>query len=80
MADTINATTHVLVPKHEKLTQEEVQKLCERYSISVSDLPSISIRDPAIIGMDVQLGDVIKITRKSPTAKMTVFYRGVVHE
>ncbi|MFP4523314.1 MAG: DNA-directed RNA polymerase subunit H [Candidatus Nanoarchaeia archaeon] len=80
MADKNNSTTHVLVPKHEKLTQDEVQQLCKRYFISVSDLPSISIRDPAIIGMDVQLGDVIKITRKSLTAKQTVFYRGVANE
>jgi DNA-directed RNA polymerase subunit H (RpoH/RPB5) len=63
MADTTNLTTHVLVPKHEKLTNEDVQELLDRYSISISDLPSISMRDPALLGMELKSGDVIKITR-----------------
>ena len=71
---------HVLVPKHEKLTEEEKLKLNEKFSIEFTDLPRISIKDPALKDLDVQEGDVIKITRKSQTAGTTHFYRGVVND
>jgi DNA-directed RNA polymerase subunit H len=71
---------HVLVPKHEKLTNEEVQILFDRYKISVTDLPAISRFDVALNGLEVNVGDVIKITRKSITAGTAIFYRGVTNE
>jgi DNA-directed RNA polymerase subunit H len=70
--------THVLVPKHSKLSQKERQELFEQYKISLKELPKISTRDPAIRHLDAAEGDVIKIVRKSPTAGETVFYRGVI--
>jgi DNA-directed RNA polymerase subunit H len=80
MAENIKINNHVLVPKHEKLTEKETQQLFEKYNISASDLPAISKNDVALYGMDVESGDVIKITRKSPTAGIAIFYRGVVNE
>ena len=80
MAENITITNHVLVPKHEKLTEKETQQLFEKYNISVADLPAISKNDVALYGMDVHVGDVIKVTRKSPTAGIAIFYRGVVNE
>ena len=70
--------THVLVPKHSKLTQKEKQELFEKYKISLKQLPKISTRDSAIRHLDVEEGDVIKIVRNSPTAGESVFYRGVI--
>jgi DNA-directed RNA polymerase subunit H len=69
---------HVLVPKHEKLTEEEKQKLFEDYEISFQDLPKIKIKDKAIGELEAQEGDVIKITRPSSTAGEAYFYRGVI--
>jgi DNA-directed RNA polymerase subunit H len=72
--------THILVPKHAKLSQKERKELFARLNISLRELPKISIRDPAIEGLDVQAGDIVKVVRASPTAGTAIFYRGVVNE
>jgi len=56
---------HVLQPKHTKLKQEEATKLVAKYNISLAQLPKISKEDPSIFELNVQLGDVIKIERKT---------------
>lgn len=71
---------HVLVPKHTKLTNEEKEKLFEKYNITTRELPKILITDPAIKNLDPKLGDVIRIERKSLTAGKSIFYRGVTNE
>lgn len=74
------AIHHVLVPKHEKISEEQKQALLERYNITIKELPKIDINDPGIRHLDAQPGDIIKITRSSPTAGTTTFYRGVMNE
>jgi len=69
---------HVLVPKHVKLGEREKKELFEKYVADLRDLPRIFKDDPAIRGLDAKEGDIIKITRKSPTAGEAVFYRRVV--
>ncbi len=70
---------HELVPKHEKLTDTEKEKLFSEINTRFKDLPKIYRDDPAIAdNAEIKTGDVIKITRKSVTAKETMFYRGVV--
>jgi DNA-directed RNA polymerase subunit H len=71
---------HVLVPKHTKLTNEEKEKLFEKYNITTRELPKILITDPAIQKLDPKIGDVIRIERKSLTAGNSIFYRGVTNE
>lgn len=56
---------HVLQPKHTKLKQEEITKLLNNYNISLTQLPKISKEDSAIFDLNPELGDVIKIERKS---------------
>jgi DNA-directed RNA polymerase subunit H len=75
-----NPLEHVLVPKHEKLTEKERLALMEKYKLTLIQLPKISIRDPALRGLTLKQGDIVKITRKSYTAGETVFYRGVIDE
>ena len=53
---------HVLQPKHEKLTTEEVEKVLEKFNISSVQLPKISRKDPALSD-DCETGDVVKISR-----------------
>jgi len=74
------AIEHVLVPKHKKISEKEKSELLETYHITINELPSIKKSDPALAGMEVQSGDIIKIERKSATAGNSVFYRGVVDE
>lgn len=71
---------HNLVPKHEKLEKEKANELLEKYNITKLQLPRISKKDPAIKDMEIKAGDIIKITRNSPTADKTVYYRVVVSE
>ncbi len=69
---------HVLVPKHEKLSDKEKEGVLKRYGASTDDFPRILKRDSALHGMNVKYGDMIRISRKSATAGETVFYRVVV--
>lgn len=69
--------THVLVPKHEKVSEKEKTEILEKYDISLKQLPRISVNDPAIAHLDVDSGDLIKITRKSQTSGTFIFYRVV---
>lgn len=68
---------HILVPEHEKLTEKEKEELLAKYAISLEELPRIRKSDAALVGMNVKSGDVIKITRNSPTAGEAIFYRVV---
>lgn len=76
----IQIQDHILVPKHEILTDKESEKLLEKYNISKGQLPKIFLNDPAIKKINAKLGDVIKITRKSPTAGKAVVHKVVIKE
>jgi len=39
---------HVLVPKHELLSKKDLEKLLEKYNITLLQLPKISKGDPAM--------------------------------
>ena len=73
-----DTTKHVLVPKHSKLSEKDKKELFERYRVTLKEMPKILINDPALIGLDVKPGDIVKIIRKSPTAGEAIFYRGVI--
>ncbi len=73
-----DVSKHVLVPKHLKLSDKEKKELFEKYVADLRDLPRVFKDDPALEGLDVKEGDVIKILRKSLTAGEAVFYRRVV--
>ena len=71
---------HALVPKHEKISDKDKKILFEKHSISFVQLPKIRLADAALAELEVEEGDVIKITRKSSTAGESVFYRGIINE
>ncbi len=75
----IDITKHNLVPKHIKISEEEKQELLKTYNISSKQLPVILENDAAIKNLDFEIGDVIKIIRKSPTNKESIFYRLVIN-
>ena len=70
---------HVLLMKHVKLSEEASEKLLKKYNIDKKQLPVIFNKDLALTGMDAKSGDVIEITRESPTAKNAKYYRVVVN-
>jgi len=72
------APNHVLVPKHEIMTKGEAEQVLEKYHCKAIELPLIFVSDPAIVGLGVKPGDMIKITRKSATAGESFYYRYVI--
>jgi DNA-directed RNA polymerase subunit H len=69
---------HVYVPKHEIITKKEAEDVLQKFNCKPTELPLIFVNDPAIIGLGVKPGDMIKITRKSATAGESIYYRYVV--
>jgi DNA-directed RNA polymerase subunit H (RpoH/RPB5) len=72
-----NIFKHKLVPKHEVLPPEKARDLLEKYHIKPYQLPRIKASDVAVIVIGAKPGDIIKITRKSPTAGKHITYRFV---
>ncbi|MFB6116769.1 MAG: DNA-directed RNA polymerase subunit H [Candidatus Nanosalina sp.] len=69
---------HRLVPEHRKMSEEEVEELLEKHDIEKENLPKIKSNDSALKQKDFEVGDVFEITRDSPTAGKTTYYRRVV--
>jgi len=69
---------HVYVPKHEIISKKEGEAVLKKYNCKPTELPLIFVTDPAILGLGVKPGDTIKISRKSPTAGESLYYRYVV--
>ena len=69
---------HVFVPKHEILAKKEAEQVLENFNCNPTDLPFIFVNDPAILGLGVKPGDMIKISRNSGTAGESIYYRYVV--
>ena len=72
------APNHMLVPKHEIMQIKEAEQVLEKYHCKSIELPLIFVSDPAIVGLGVKPGDMIKITRKSATAGESFYYRYVI--
>jgi DNA-directed RNA polymerase subunit H len=80
VVDLFVPSEHNLVAKHEILTQEETEQLFVAYHVSPQSLPVIFMNDAALKGLTPKMGDIVKITRNSPTAGTAVFYRRVAYE
>lgn len=72
----INITKHFIVPKHEKVSIEEVNKLKKILRIKdIYKLPTLMIYDPVSRYFNFKQGDVIKITRNSKSTGTHISYR-----
>ena len=70
---------HSFVPEHIKISDKEKDEFLTKHNINISQLPMILLNDPAIEHLDINVGDIIKIKRKSPTNLESIFYRVVVY-
>jgi DNA-directed RNA polymerase subunit H (RpoH/RPB5) len=73
----VNALEHELVPRHEPVPQEEVPALLKRVRVNEkSQLPIIRYHtDPIARLLGLVPGDIVKITRPSPSSGEYVVYR-----
>jgi DNA-directed RNA polymerase subunit H len=70
---------HILVPKHRRLGDRDKKNLLEKLRISENDIPKIKVSDPAIADLKLKPGDIVQVTRKSPTAGESFYYRCVIN-
>ena len=74
----LNIMGHKLVPLHIIISDKEKEDLFKKYNITPDQLPKILNTDPVSISISAQPGQIVKIVRKSHTAKEAVAYRLVV--
>jgi len=68
--------SHILQPKHTKLSEKDVQELLSKLNISKAQLPKIFAGDEGLPD-GCEVGNIIKIERKFGD-KVSVYYRVVV--
>ena len=69
---------HFLVPIHEIVPEEEATEIIKKYGGKKEKFPQILLSDPVIEELQAVKGDLIRITRETPTAGKTVYYRRVI--
>lgn len=71
----IDIQDHMLVPKHEIMTEEEISEEFSDVDYDFKDLPKIRADDPVVEAIGAEPGNVLRITRESQTAGVFVTYR-----
>lgn len=72
----MNVSRHRLVPKHELVDPNEVKVLQNKLQLgSTNQLPAISSSDPMAKYIGARIGDVVRITRMSPTTGTQIAFR-----
>jgi len=69
---------HFLVPIHEIVSEENSLEVIKKFGGKKEKFPSILLSDPVIEELGAKKGDLIRITRETPTAGKAVYYRLVV--
>lgn len=71
-----NPTKHQLVPKHTKLSQEEISEIMEKYLIKgKAQMPFILHTDVIAKWIGLKQGDVVKIDRYNENSGLYNYYR-----
>lgn len=78
MVRKFNVLEHELVPLHEVLEVREALNILRQLRVKPEKLPWIRENDPAARSIGAKPGDIVRITRKSHTARRAVSYRYVV--
>jgi len=71
----LNITKHIMMPKFEVISDNEIDILLKEFSITKNQLPKILLTDPISRYFGVKSGDIFKITRSSPTTGLSISYR-----
>ena len=71
----INIQDHMLVPKHEIMSEDEISEEFSDVDYDYKNLPKIKSDDPVVKAIGAEAGNVLRITRESQTAGVFVTYR-----
>ncbi|AKG91632.1 DNA-directed RNA polymerase, subunit H, RpoH/RPB5 [Geoglobus ahangari] len=74
----IRLQDHILVPKHELLSEEEAKEVLETLGIRKEDLPKIRADDPIAKEIGAKPGDIVRIIREDELVGRSVAYRLVI--
>ena len=74
----VKVTDHVLVPKHEILSDEEKKEILTKFNATEEQFPFLFSSDPVVREIGAKPGDMVRISRISDTAGETTYYRFVV--
>jgi len=78
-----NVLEHQLVPEHRLVAEEEAAEVLKKLRITKDQLPKIHRSDPVIQVLEriegpIEEGRIVKVTRVSGTAGVSVAYRLVI--
>lgn len=71
-------TDHILVPKHQILSEEEKKSILAQFNATEEQFPYLFSIDPVAREIGAKPGNMVRITRISDTAGETSYYRFVV--
>ncbi|WP_178647828.1 DNA-directed RNA polymerase subunit H [uncultured Methanobrevibacter sp.] len=71
----IDILEHKLVPKHEIMSDSEIEEELGNADFEIDNLPKIKIDDPVIKNIGAEADDILRITRESQTAGTFITYR-----
>ncbi|WP_457591654.1 DNA-directed RNA polymerase subunit H [Geoglobus sp.] len=74
----IRLQDHILVPKHELLSEEEAKELLETLGVRKEDLPKMRADDPIAKEIGAKPGDIVRIVREDKLVGKSVAYRLVI--
>jgi len=74
----VKVTDHVLVPRHEILSEDQKKEVLSKFNATEEQFPFLFSIDPVVREINAKPGDMVKITRVSDTAGETTYYRFVV--
>jgi DNA-directed RNA polymerase subunit H (RpoH/RPB5) len=78
VVEEVKVTDHVLVPKHEIVSEEEKKQVLAHYNATEDQFPFLFSTDPVAREIGAKPGDMVKISRISDTAGEATYYRYVV--
>ena len=74
----IDLVSHVAVPKHEMLNEEETQIFLKDYILKKREIPKMFISDPVSKYFNAKVGQVFRIIRPSEVSGQSIYYRIVI--
>lgn len=74
----IDIYSHMAVPVHELLSEEESQKVLEEYMVKKREMPRILSDDAMVRYFNAPIDRLFRIIRTSETSSQSIYYRRVV--